>query len=118
MRKTILAVQVATAMGAMAVFPAIAQDKQAPGFTLEEVIVTAQKRDENSQSVPISIQAFGAEGMEKLGATQLFDLSKSAPSLSASGIPGSNSTSGLRGVIDQSRNIGIDARMGVYIDGV
>lgn len=118
MRKTILAVQVATAMGAMAVFPAIAQDKQASGFTLEEVIVTAQKRDENSQSVPISIQAFGAEGMEKLGATQLFDLSKSAPSLSASGIPGSNATSGLRGVIDQSRNIGIDARMGVYIDGV
>ena len=118
MRKTILAVQVATAIGAMAVFPAIAQDKQASGFTLEEVIVTAQKRDENSQSVPISIQAFGAEGMEKLGATQLFDLSKSAPSLSASGIPGSNATSGLRGVIDQSRNIGIDARMGVYIDGV
>lgn len=118
MRKTIIAIQVATAVGAMAVLPAFAEDKQPSGFTLEEVIVTAQKRDENSQSVPISIQAFGAESMEKLGATQLFDLSKIAPSLSASGIPGSNATSGLRGVIDQSRNIGIDARMGVYIDGV
>ncbi|HSG62286.1 MAG TPA: TonB-dependent receptor [Pseudomonadales bacterium] len=118
MRKTLIAMHVLTAISSMVALPALSEENNKSGYVLEEVIVTAQKRDENSQDVPISIHAFGAETMEKLGATQLFDLSKSAPSLSTGGIPGSNSTSGLRGVVDQSRNIGIDARMGVYIDGV
>ena len=43
---------------------ALAQDQQAQrkgsnGLTLQEVIVTAQKRAENAQDVPISISAFG-----------------------------------------------------------
>ena len=41
--------------------PAIAQD-----VTLEEVLVTAQKRVENLQDVPISIQSLGAEALEEL----------------------------------------------------
>jgi len=118
MRKTPLALHIGGAALAMAAMsPAIAQ-QAAKGFVLEEVIVTAQKRSESSQDVPISIQAFGAESIEKLGATELFDLAASAPSLSIGGIPGSNTQSGLRGVVDFARNIGIDARMGVYIDGV
>jgi iron complex outermembrane receptor protein len=118
MRKTLLAVHIGGALAAATVMPALAQGGKTSTFALEEVIVTAQKRNESSQDVPISIQAFSADGMEKLGATELFDLAKSAPSLSTGGIPGSNAISGLRGVADFSRNIGIDARMGVYIDGV
>ncbi|WP_165954133.1 TonB-dependent receptor [Seongchinamella unica] len=117
MRKTILALNIG-ALAALSATTALAQGGKTSTFALEEVIVTAQKRSESSQDVPISIQAFSADGMEKLGATELFDLAKSAPSLSTGGIPGSQAASGLRGIVDNSRNIGIDARMGVYVDGV
>ncbi len=116
MRKSLLALNIGTALATLSTTSVLAQEGSR--FTLEEVVVTAQKRTESSQDVPISIQAFSADGIEKLGATELFDLAKSAPSLSTGGIPGSNQTSGIRGVVDFSRNIGIDARMGVYIDGV
>lgn len=95
--------------------PGLASAQQA---ALEEIVVTAQKRAESSQDVPISIQAIGADTLEKLGATEVTDLAQSAPSLSIGGVPGSQRAMGLRGVVDYSRNIGIDSRMGVYVDGV
>lgn len=100
------------------IVPALAFAAASSSFVMEEVVVTAQMRTESSQDVPISIQAFSSETIERLGATQVMDLARSAPSLSTGGIPGSNQTSGIRGVVDQGRNIGIDSRMGVYIDGV
>ncbi len=93
-------------------------ETQSSGLVLEEVVVTAQKRAENSQDVPLSIQAFSASSMEKLGATELHDLSKSAPSFNLGGIDGSQSQMGIRGVVDYGRNVGVDARTGIYIDGV
>jgi iron complex outermembrane receptor protein len=97
---------------------AAAQEAKQGGVAIEEIIVTAQKRTESSQDVPISIQAISADTIDKLGATQIADLAQSAPSLSIGGVPGSQQQMGLRGVVDFSRNIGMDARMGVYIDGV
>jgi iron complex outermembrane receptor protein len=117
MNRKHLVAQIGLILGAMSAGVLVAQE-QPSGPVIEEVVVTAQKRAESSQDVPIAVQAFSADSIEKLGATQVQDLSKSAPSLSVGGIPGSNSTMGLRGVVDFSRNIGIDARMGVYIDGV
>jgi len=95
--------------------PAVASAQQA---ALEEIVVTAQKRAESSQDVPISIQAIGADTLDKLGATEVTDLAQSAPSLNIGGVPGSQRAMGLRGIVDFSRNIGMDARMGVYVDGV
>jgi len=114
MRKKLLAVKIAGLISVGVSVPVLAQD----GFILEEIIVTAQKREESSQDIPVSVQAFGAESIERLGATQVNDLSRSAPSLSIGGLGGSNAVSGIRGVVDFSRNVGVDARMGVYIDGV
>jgi iron complex outermembrane receptor protein len=110
----------AAVLSALAI-PAMAaaeETERAGVAALEEITVTAQKRDESSQDVPISIQAISADMVVKLGATQVADLAQSAPSLSIGGVPGSQQQMGLRGVVDYSRNIGIDARMGVYIDGV
>ena len=101
-------------LAALAV-PGLASAQQS---ALEEIVVTAQKRAESSQDVPISIQAIADDTLEKLGATEVTDLAQSAPSLSIGGVPGSQRSMGLRGVVDYSRNIGIDARMGVYVDGV
>lgn len=114
-RKT-LVVQIGMAMAATVALPAIAQGNS---FALEEVVVTAQKRAQDMQDIPISVQAFTANAIDKLGADNLSDLSEAAPSLDIGGLgKGSQQWMGMRGVTDFARNVGVTSRMGVYIDGV
>src|SRR5689334_10010062 len=54
---------------------------QQPAATLEEVIVTAQKREENAQSVPISITAISAESLQSKGLSTVTELSDFAPNV-------------------------------------
>jgi iron complex outermembrane receptor protein len=116
MRKTLIAVQVG-ALAALATHPVLGQESS--GFALEEVVVTAQKRAESTQDIPISVQAFSSSAIDKLGANNLSELSQAAPSLNIGGTgKGSQQQMGMRGIVDFARNVGIDARMGVYIDGV
>ena len=82
MRKTILALNIG-ALAALAATTAQAQEKS--GFALEEVTVTAQKRVESTQDIPISVQAFSSSAIDKLGANSLTDLSQAAPSLDIGG---------------------------------
>ena len=49
---------------------------------IEEVVVTARKRDENLQDVPISITAFSAATIEQRGIESIYDLAKLTPNLS------------------------------------
>ena len=48
---------------------------------LEEVIVTAQKREQNLQDVGISVTAFSGEQLENLGATNTTDITQQVPGL-------------------------------------
>ena len=96
--------------------PAQAQDG---GETIEEIVTTAQKREQNLQDIPISMQAVSDTQMRELGALLVSDLQNMVPSLHTGGIVGSsNQQMGIRGIVDFARNPGIDARMGVYIDGI
>lgn len=118
MNKKVIALQVSIAAAAAMAGPVAAQEKNS-AFALEEVVVTAQKRTESAQDVPISIQTFSASAIDRLGANVLSDLSEAAPSLELGGLgKGSQQQMGMRGVVDFARNVGIDSRMGVYIDGV
>ena len=54
----------------------------AGNFALEEVVVTARKRTESLQDVPISITAFTAEAIEQRGIENVYDLAKLTPNLS------------------------------------
>lgn len=120
MFKNRFTIMIAVALTTMLSAPAFSQQgEEDAGNMLEEVTVTAQKREQSTQDIPISVQAFSAETMHKLGATRLSDLQRSAPSFNVSGQGGgSQTTMGLRGIVDFARNTGIDSRMGVYIDGV
>ena len=67
-----------------------AQDA-AQGAILEEVVVTAQKQQENLQAVPMSIQAFGAAKLDELRITNMTDYLNFMPSVSfQSGGPASH----------------------------
>ena len=54
---------------------------QESGLAIEEVIVTAQKRSENLQDVPISIQALGTEAIKELNLTNFKDYTQMLPSV-------------------------------------
>ena len=88
-------------------FPVIVRDFQlaADMLVLEATVVTAQKREENLQKVPISISAINARSIQQRGADRLRDLQFDVPNLQ---IGGSDSFTGIRirGVGDFSRNIG------------
>lgn len=91
---------------------------QAQTPMLEEVVVTAQKRSESLQDVPIAITAFGSEDIQRLNAANLSDLQYSTPSLTISPQNRTNLRLGIRGVSDSSRNPGYDNRVSVYVDGI
>ncbi|MFO1474920.1 MAG: TonB-dependent receptor [Lysobacterales bacterium] len=65
-----------------------AQDKPAQGKTLETITVTAQKRTENMQKVPISMQAIGEATIKRQDIQDFDDYAKLIPSLSYSSIGG------------------------------
>jgi iron complex outermembrane receptor protein len=83
---------------------------------LEEIIVTAQKREANVQDVPISISVFDSKNIERLAANTLSDLEFASPGV----IIDSDSLGGLsiRGVGGFARNVGTEGRSGVYVDDV
>ncbi len=65
---------------------------------LDEIIVTARKRSENLQDVPVSVLAFGAEAIEKQGIKGLEDYARLIPSLTYSSWLPSSSIVVFRGV--------------------
>ena len=86
---------------------------------LEEVIVTAQKREQSLQDVPVAVSAFTGEMLQQSGVKDMFDLQANAPSL----IVGSSQTSttttfSIRGVFTSSQNFGLEPSVGLYVDGV
>jgi iron complex outermembrane receptor protein len=67
------------ATGSMAVVRA--QDVVANSRSVEEIVVTTRKREENLQDVPISIGVFSAEDIARMGIRDLADITKLSPSL-------------------------------------
>ena len=104
---------VALASGVVAVPMAAAQG----GLTIEEVVVTAQKRDESAQDVPISIDVIGETQLENLGVTDLEDFAQLLPSVSYVSLgPGSGSIY-IRGISGGGENVlGSSPNVAVYLD--
>ena len=95
-----------------------AQAQQAPEGGLEEVIVTAQKREQNAQDVPISITALSAGDLATAGTTSTVDLKSVVPSLNiTTGVAGFGMPR-LRGIGASGQGPGIENPVAVYIDDV
>ena len=90
--------------------------------TLEEVVVTATKRSEDLQKVPISLQVLSGEKLEQLQVSDFDDYAKLLPSLSyRSNGPGQTSLF-FRGISSSNGNIPLHAGFlpssGLYLDDV
>ncbi|WP_028080186.1 TonB-dependent receptor [Solimonas soli] len=87
---------------------------------IAEVVVTAQRREEKLQEVPLAVTAMGAEQIGSRGIQNVSDLSALAPGLQISKTP-SNSTISqitIRGLSQINPAIYWDPAVGVYVDGV
>jgi len=82
---------------------------------IDEIVVTAQKREQRLIDVPISIEALGEEKIKDFGITGLEDLARVIPNVSTRSLSDSNQTIVIRGV---SNNTGLSALVGIYMDEV
>lgn len=106
----------AAALVATSALPAMAQSQKREES--DEIIVTAQKRDERLVDVPVSMSVFNDTAIEQTGTRQLANIAEYIPNVEISQIYDFSSQVVIRGVGANSRNIGFDTRVGVYVDGV
>lgn len=114
----------ASALALLAAAPAWAQGQaqtqgqKAEPFTIETLVVTAQRREETANSVGMPIQAFSGETLQQLRVTDPKDLSAIAPSFTVSqsyqGVP----TYTLRGIGFNTINLSATSTVGTYVDEV
>lgn len=117
-------VLIATSLSLGFATPVIADEEAEATSTtsmlLEEVTVTARKRAESAQNVPLSITAYGAQQLEALKIRDLENLTVAMPNVAMDDIrttPGTANFS-IRGLGINSSIPSIDPTVGVFIDGV
>ena len=143
--RTLTALRLGAAVAALAAVPAplYAQTEEAPGGASEEeaaaaandaldqsatagpvedndIIVTARRRAENLQDVPIAVTAYSGETLERMGAIDITDLSDTTPNVTIETSRGTNTTltAFIRGVGQQDPVAGFEAGVGLYLDDV
>jgi len=103
--------------------PALAQvadgeEADAPGR--DTIMVTAQRREESLQDVPVAITAFGSDDLEKRQIRQVLDLQGKIPNAFITNGTGTANSARIffRGVGEDESRGAIDPAVGIYVDGV
>jgi iron complex outermembrane receptor protein len=143
--RTLTALRLGAAVAALAALPAPlrAQTDAPPAGTTEEdaaaaanaaiddaagavpqedadIVVTARRRAESLQDVPIAVTAYQGEALQRSGAVDITDLSDTTPNVTLETSRGSNTTltAFIRGVGQQDPVAGFEAGVGLYLDDV
>jgi iron complex outermembrane receptor protein len=118
----LLHVAVATALGLVASATVYASDADSTLGESEqpEVIVTARRREENSQSVPVAISVLSAATLDSTGTLNVGDIAQLAPAVQYYSSNPRNSAITIRGLGSPFglTNDGIEPGVGVYVDQV
>ncbi|WP_222559307.1 TonB-dependent receptor [Caenibius sp. WL] len=109
---------------AICVTPTYAQDAtHAPSSDqqggLNEIVVTAQRREESLQHVPVAVTAFNADELGSARVANVRNLSGYAPNfqVTTQGLQ-STPTINIRGISSGTANNAVDPKVGLYLDGV
>ncbi|WP_380875922.1 TonB-dependent receptor [Sphingomonas sp. DBB INV C78] len=92
----------------------------AQNVSLEDIVVTAQKRTENLQDTPLAVSAVTADTIDKRGITDVSSLTAIAPNLSitTTGASTSNIALFIRGIGESETILTVDSPVGLYVDGI
>ncbi len=110
------AVALATAVGS----PAVTAQSDEQRFSLEEIVVTARRRSESLQDVPIAVTALTGDELTLKGASDITELAQSVPSVTLEPSRATNTTltAFIRGVGQQDPLAGFEQGVGLYLDDV
>jgi iron complex outermembrane receptor protein len=103
---------------AIAIALTIGMSSPAKSQMLEEVVVTAQKRSQSLQDVPIALSAFNATFLETTGVQNLGGLQQFTPGLDIESLSVTQPTYKIRGIGSGGLSIGTDPAVGIYTDGI
>jgi len=99
--------------------PLAAQAQDTEIQTVDSIVVTAQKREQNLQDVPVVVTAVGAKLLQDTGVKDIKDLTILTPGLTVTSTTSEASTTArIRGVGTVGDNPGLESSVGVVIDGV
>lgn len=84
------------------------------GPTIEEIVVTAEKREQSLQQVSVAVSAFTSEKRDVLGVNTVEDLARLTPSVSYT----NNDRMSIRGIGRLTNAIGTDPSVALYSDGI
>jgi iron complex outermembrane receptor protein len=87
-------------------------------LVIEEVIVTATKRAESVQDIPLSVNAFTGAQLEEAGVKDIRDIAAQTPGLSIKSRGETEGSVFIRGIGSAAPGIGADPAVGIYIDGL
>lgn len=107
-------------LASVAPVPALAQEEAAArrSSVLEEVVVTAQRREQALQDVPITVQVVNNELLNDVAAEDMGDLDGFVPGLVVSSDSPTQPRYQIRGIQTGDFGVGTDPAVGVYVDGV
>jgi iron complex outermembrane recepter protein len=120
-RGALAALYATTCLIPLASAPALAQDAGASAAeSADTVVVTARRREETLQDVPIAVSAFSAARLEATGAPDITVLQQVTPNTTLQVARGSNSTliAFIRGIGQQDPLWGFEPGVGLYVDDV
>lgn len=89
----------------------------ASGAVLEEVVVTAQKREQSLQDVGISVTAFSGDQLNNLGMTSSVDITQQVPAMQLQTYTPAFTIINLRGISQNNFQDNLEAPVAVYVDG-
>jgi iron complex outermembrane recepter protein len=113
------AVLVALALSAAPVTAQETEQTQESGRSIETIVVTAQKREQSLQDVPIVVTAISEQLLQDTGVKDIKDLTLLAPGLTVTSTTSEGSTTArIRGIGTVGDNPGLESSVGVVIDGV
>ena len=96
-----------------------AQDQDGQASSVDDIIVTAQKREQSLQDVPIVVTSLSAEVLQDAGVRDIKDLQILTPGLTVTSTTTEASTTArIRGVGTVGDNPGLESSVGIVIDGV
>lgn len=100
-----------------------ANESEAPqsdldSFAIEEVIVTAQKREQSLQDVPIAVTALSGDFLQQTGTVSLSDVANVTPGLNISNTQSESISITMRGIGSNDFGYSSDQSIPVYLDGV
>jgi iron complex outermembrane receptor protein len=96
--------------------PAVASKSEV--VSIDEIVVTAQRRSERLQDVPVTVTAFGAEEVKQARIREIDDVATRTPGLSFDAFPASQPRIAIRGIGSSDRGAAGDPSSAVFLDEI